>query len=104
MNTDKPVQIVLKNVSVKYAKLIKPGQAFDEGQPDLWSVNMYVTDEDNERLQAIGANPREDKDGHNHFVAKRNVKNKQGDAVAPPAFVDGRKMRTSATDRWATSP
>lgn len=92
MNTDKPVQIVLNNVSVKYAKLIKPGQAFDEGQPDLWSVNMYVTDEDNDRLKDFGCVPKEDRDGHYYFIAKRNVKNKQGDPVPPPALVDGRKL------------
>lgn len=85
-------QIVLKNVRVKYAKLIRPGQAFDEGQPDLWSANMYVTDEDRDKLMAMGCNPKEDKNHEEFFVAKRNVVNKRNENVKPPMVVDGRKQ------------
>jgi len=85
-------QVVLKNVRVKYAKLIRPGQAYDEGQPDLWSVNMYVTPADSDHLLAIGATIKEDKEGQSFFVAKRNVSNKKGDAVKPPAVVNGAKQ------------
>lgn len=93
MNTDKPAQVVLKNVSVKWAKLIRPGQAFDEGQPDLWSVNMFVTPEDHKKLLDLGCEAKKsDKDDALFFVAKRNVKNKKGDPVPPPALVDGRKQ------------
>lgn len=84
-------QIVLKNVRVKYAKLIRPGQAFDEGQPDLWSVNMYVTDEDKVTLKKIGASPKEDKNGSEYFIAKRNVRNKKQEDVKPPALVNAKK-------------
>jgi len=89
---EKPQQIVLKNARVKYAKLIKPGHAFDEGQPDLWSVNIYPTDEDADKLRDIGANAKEDKNGGTFYVAKRNVVNKKGEAVPPPALVDSRKQ------------
>lgn len=87
----KTEQIVLKNVRVKYAKLIRPGQAFDEGQPDLWSVNMYVTPEDAAKLKAHGAEPKTDKDGVPFYVAKRNTLSKKRETVHPPALVDGHK-------------
>lgn len=93
MSEKKPAeQIVLKNVRVKYAKLIRPGQAFDEGQPDLWSVNMYVTPKDREHLLAIGATIKQDKDGNEFFVTKRNVTNKNREAVKPPSVVNGAKQ------------
>lgn len=92
MSEKKPAeQVVLRNVRVKYAKLIRPGQAFDEGQPDLWSVNMYVTEEDRHRLSTLGAMPKLDKNSEEFFVAKRNVSNKKGEAVKPPSVVDGKK-------------
>lgn len=87
----KPQQIVLKNARVRYAKVIKPGHAFDEGQPDLWSVNIYPTDADADLLLASGATAKEDKQGATFFIAKRNTKNKQGEAVQPPAVVDAKK-------------
>lgn len=86
-----PQQIVLKNVRVKYAKLIKPGQAFDEGQPDLWSVNMYVTPEDRDKLLSIGAKAKEDRDNNEFFQCKRNVTNKKKEDVKPPMVVDAKK-------------
>lgn len=93
MSEKKPAeQIVLKNVRVKYAKLIRPGQAFDEGQPDLWSVNMYLTPKDREHLLAIGATEKTDKDGQPFFVTKRNVTNKNREAVKPPSVVNGAKQ------------
>lgn len=87
----KPQQIVLKNARVRYAKVIKPGHAFDEGQPDLWSVNIYPTDSDRELLLATGATEKMDKNNDGFFIAKRNTRNKQGDAVQPPAVVDAKK-------------
>lgn len=93
MNTNEQAkQIVLRNVRVKYAKLIKPGQAMDENQPDLWSVNMYVTDADHAILNDLGAVPKVDKSGVEYFVGKRNVKNKKGEDVKPPAIVDKKKQ------------
>lgn len=92
MSEKKPAeQIVLKNVRVKYAKLIRPDHAYDEGHPDLWSVNMYVTPADRDRLLAIGATAREDKNQEEFFIAKRNVSNKKGEAVKAPSVVDGAK-------------
>ena len=92
MSTEKKAeQIVLKNVRVKYAKLIRPGQAYDEGQPDLWSVNMYVNAEGRDRLMALGANPKFDKDNNEFFIAKRNTVNKNRENVKPPIVVDGKK-------------
>lgn len=84
-------QLVLKNVRVKYAKVIRPGKAYDESQPELWSVNMYLTDEDREALMARGINPKEDKEGNEYWVAKRNTVNKAGDAVKPPQIVAANK-------------
>lgn len=93
MTTDKkPEQIVLKNVRVKYAKVIRPGQAFDEGQPDLWSVNMYLNAEETRKVVAAGATAKVDKDGNDYFIAKRNVINKNREAVKPPVLVDGKKQ------------
>ena len=89
---EQPQQIVLKNVRVKYAKVIRPGKAYEERMPDQWSVNMYVTPEDREILMAHGAQPKEDKDGNEYFLTKRSVVNKAGDEVKPPTVVDGRKQ------------
>ena len=80
-------QLVLKNVRVKYAKVIKPGKAYDESQADLWSVNMYLTDEDRDALMARGINPKEDKEGNEYWVAKRNTVNKSGDPVKAPQIL-----------------
>jgi len=92
MSDKKPEQLVLKNVKVKYAKLIRPGQAYDEGQPDLWSVNMYVSEKDSDMLQRLGATPKYDKDTKEFYVAKRNVKNKKNEDVKAPLLVDARKQ------------
>ena len=89
---EKPQQIVLKNVRVKYAKVIRPGKAYEERMPDQWSVNMYLTPEDRETLMAHGAQPKDDKDGNEYFVAKRSVVTKDGKEVKPPNVVDGRKQ------------
>ena len=88
----KPQQIVLKNARVRYAKVIKPGHAFDEGQPDLWSVNIYPTDSDRELLLASGATEKIDKNGEGFFIAKRNTVNKKNEAVQPPPVVDAKKV------------
>lgn len=84
--------LVLKNVVVKYAKVIRPGMAFDDSQPPQWSVNMYVTDEDHRALMAEGAEAKKDKNGSPFYLAKRSTRNKKGEEVAPPAVVDGRKQ------------
>lgn len=91
MEQNKAKQIVLRNVRVKYAKLIRPGQAFDEGQPDLWSVNIYPTPEDMHTLMALGCVPKKDKNNEEFLTCKRNVTNKKGDKVTPPALVDRQK-------------
>jgi hypothetical protein len=92
MTKEAPQQVVLKNVRVKYAKLIRPGAAFDEGQPDLWSVNMYVTTEDEGKLFALGVSPKTDKEDQAFYVAKRNVTSKTGAPVKPPSLVDAKKQ------------
>jgi hypothetical protein len=84
-------QLVLKNARVKYAKVIRPGKAYDESQSDLWSVNMYLTDADREALMARGINPKEDKEGNEYWVAKRNTVNKSGAPVQPPALFTASK-------------
>ena len=89
---EQPQQIVLKNVRVKYAKVIRPGKAYEERMPDEWSVNMYVTPEDRDIIMAHGAQPKEDKAGAEYFIAKRKVVNKAGDEVKPPTVVDGKKQ------------
>ena len=91
-------QLVLKNVRVKYAKVIRPGKAYDESQPELWSVNMYLTDEDRDQLMARGINPKEDKDGSEFWVAKRNTVSKSGDTVKPPTIVTASKAPWSGDD------
>jgi hypothetical protein len=88
---DEAVQMVLKNVRVKYAKVIKPGKAYDDSKPEEWSVNMYVTDEDTAALVAAGVACKEDKDGHEYYLAKRATKNSKGDAIKPPMVVDSKK-------------
>lgn len=91
-------QLVLKNVRVKYAKVIRPGKAYDESQPELWSVNMYLTDEDRDQLMARGINPKEDKDGSEFWVAKRNTVSKSGDPVKPPTIVTASKAPWNGED------
>lgn len=83
----------LHNVSVRWAKVHRPGKAYDEGHPDEWSITMYVTDEDREALMARGAMPKEDKDGAEFFIAKRATKSRAGGDIKPPVVVD----RTKAT-------
>lgn len=88
----KNTSVKLTNVRVMYAKVIRPGKAYDEGQPDEWSVNMYLTDADAETMKAHGVNPKEDKQGNEYWVAKRSTKTRAGgDAKAPPV-VDGAKQ------------
>lgn len=82
----------LTNVRTKYAKLMKPGKAYDDAQPDEWSVNMYLTDEDRDTLMANGVNPKEDKEGLEYWVAKRSVKTRAGDDSKPVPVVDSKKQ------------
>jgi hypothetical protein len=84
-------QIKLSSVRVKYAKVIRPGKAYDSSHPDEWSVNMYVTPEDRDLLMAHGVNPKEDKAGEEYFLAKRKTVTKTGEPMKPPTVVDGRK-------------
>jgi|JI9StandDraft_2_1071091.scaffolds.fasta_scaffold63556_3 hypothetical protein len=95
----KATQLVLKNVSVKYAKVIRADKAYDDSQPDLWSVNMYVSEEDREILMAHGVNPSEDKKGGpDYFVAKRNVTSRGKAPVKPPVIVKANKMPWDGED------
>ena len=81
----------LTNVRVKYAKVHKPGKAYDESHPDEWSLNMYLTDEDRDAIMAKGVNPKEDKEGTEYWTAKRSSMTRNGDAQTPPAVVDAAK-------------
>ncbi len=83
--------VKIRNARVKYAKVIRPGKAYDESQPDEWSVNIYPTDEDRDTLMAHGANPKEDKEGHEYWVAKRSTKTKAGKEAKPVPVVNGRR-------------
>ena len=91
-------QLVLKNVRVKYAKVIRPAKNMEEGKPDLWEVNMYLTDEDRDALMARGINPKEDKDGNEYWVAKRSTVSKSGDVVKPPQIVAANKGQWAGGD------
>lgn len=83
--------IKLSNVRVMYAKVIRPGKAYDDSHPDEWSVNMYVTQEDSDRLIDKGVMPKEDKNGNPYFIAKRSTKTRNGDDQKPPGVVDSAK-------------
>ena len=83
--------MVLNNVRVMYAKVIRPGKAYDDSKPEEWSVNLYVTEEDTAKLNAAGVAPKEDKNGNEYFLAKRGTKNSKGDAVKPPTIVTASK-------------
>jgi hypothetical protein len=83
--------IILKNVSVRYAKVYTPGKAYEETAPPEWSINMYVDDEGRDALMAAGCNPKEDKDGAEFFVAKRATKSRAGADIKPPIVVDAKK-------------
>jgi len=84
--------MVVKNCSVRYAKVHTPGKAYEETAPAEWSVNMYVSDEDRDALMARGVNPKEDKDGAEYFVAKRAVSSRAGSDVKPPIVCDAKKV------------
>lgn len=81
----------LSNVRVMYAKVIRPGKAYEDNDPDEWSVNMYVTQEDSDLLIEKGVTPKEDKKGMLYFPAKRSTKTRNGDDQKPPAVVDSAK-------------
>ena len=83
--------IILKNVSVRYAKVYTPGKAYEETAPPEWSINMYVDDEGRDILMASGCNPKEDKDGAEYFLAKRSTKSRAGADIQPPIVVDAKK-------------
>ena len=85
------VELTLKNVSARYAKLFTPGKAYEESAPAEWSMNMYVDDEGRDTLMAHGCLPKEDKDGAEYFVAKRATKSRAGAEVKPPIVVDAKK-------------
>ena len=81
----------LSNVRVMYAKVIKPGKAYDESHPDEWSVNMYLTEEDSDKLIERGVTPKEDKQGNSYFLAKRSTQTRGGEGSKPPAILDAAK-------------
>ena len=83
--------MVLKNCSVRYAKVNTPGKAYEETAPPEWSINCYVSDEDRELLMAHGVQPKEDKEGAEYFLAKRATKSRAGADVKPPIVVDAKK-------------
>lgn len=85
------VELVLRNTSVKYAKVLRPGKAYDESKAPEYSVNLYVSEADRDTLMAHGVNPKEDKDGNEYFLAKRSTRNSKGDEVKPPVLVGPNK-------------
>ncbi len=93
MSEKKDESPVLKitNAVVKYAKVHKPGKAYEPSDPDEWSINFYPSDEDREALMAHGCNPKQDKEGADYWVAKRKVVTKDGTAAKPPQVVDRAK-------------
>jgi len=86
-----PEELVLKNVSVRYAKVHVPGKAYEETAPPEWSVNCYVSDEDRDLLMAHGCAPKEDKEGAEYFLAKRATKSRAGADIKAPIVVDAKK-------------
>jgi hypothetical protein len=84
-------QLKVTNASVKWAKVITPGKGY-KTNPDEWTIDMYVTDEDRDALMARGVNPKEDEDGNEYFRAKRRTKTGAGKDQAPPVVVDSKKM------------
>lgn len=91
MSDKKDYEILkLKNARVKYAKVIRPGKAYDESQPEEWSINIYPTPEDRDALMARGCNPKEDKAGEEYWVAKRATKTRAGGEAKPPKVVDAK--------------
>jgi hypothetical protein len=89
--------VKLSNVRVAWARVIRPGKAYDESHPDEWTVNMYVTPEDSDLLQAHGCAPATDKEGYEFFRAKRKTVTKSGEAMKPP-FVRNRKKEPFAEE------
>jgi hypothetical protein len=83
--------VKLSNVRVAWARVIRPGKAYEETAPPEWTVNMYVTPEDADLLQAHGCTPATDKEGHEYYRAKRKTVTKAGQAMKPPVVVDKRK-------------
>ena len=81
----------ITRASVKYAKVHRPGKAYDSSHPDEWSINAYVTPEDREALMARGVNPKTDKDGAEYYNIKRSVKTKAGADAKAPDVVDHAK-------------
>jgi hypothetical protein len=82
----------LTNARVKYAKVHRPGKAYDENHPDEWSVNIYPTDADRDTLMAHGCNPKEDKDGQEYWIAKRSTRTSAGEDAKPPIVLDAQKQ------------
>lgn len=87
--------VKIRNARVKYARVIRPGKAYDSSLPDEWSINIYPTDEDRDTLMAHGVNPKEDKEGNEYWLAKRSTKTKAGKDAKPVPVVNGRKEPVS---------
>lgn len=90
-NATEGKQLILTNARVKWAHLIRPGKPYDETQAPEWTVNIYPTPEDAEILKAHGANPKEDKEMNEFWVAKRRTKTRDGGDAKPPTVVNTRK-------------
>lgn len=75
--------MILKNVKVKWAKLIKPDEMSGK-----WSIDMYLTAEQLAEVQAEGIEPRIDKEGVPCITAARKPKSNKGTEIQPPRVVD----------------
>lgn len=95
---DEATELMLYNVRVKYAKVVRPGKAYDESKPDEWSVNLYPDPEGDAALRSNKCTPKMDKEGGEFYVAKRATKNTKGDDVKPPLIVDGAKNPWNGSD------
>lgn len=78
----------IKRALVKYAKVHRPGKAYDTSHPDEWSINAYPSEEDAKALEALGVEVKTDKENLAYVVAKRSTKTKAGGDAAKPDVVD----------------
>lgn len=79
--------MILKNCKVKWAKLIKPDEMSGK-----WSINLYMTAEQLEEVQANGIEPKTDKEGVPFIYAARKPKSAKGAEISPPRVVDANRQ------------
>lgn len=79
--------IIVSNAKVRWAKVQKPEDAFGK---DQWSIDVYPSAADAEKLRGAGLQLK-DGEGGPFITAKRNAKSKKGNDISPPRVVDADK-------------